>query len=92
MDAQWAETRQRVLKNTPITLAAIVGAITTVIGILSTAITALKFIICYAIFIFLALFVGAQFLGFLNKFNLVSYLTRLLERSLGCTPYPLSGQ
>ena len=92
MDTQWAETRQRVLKNTPITLAAIVGAITTVIGILSTAITALKFIVCYAIFFFLAFFVGVQLLGFLKQFNVVSYLTGLLERSLGCTPYPLSGQ
>ena len=92
MQGLWTEERQTVLKAEPITIGAIVTAISTVIGIISTVITAAKFIFCYAVFLAIVFFFGINLIAFFKEFKLIDWLTRLLERSQGCTPYPLSGQ
>jgi hypothetical protein len=92
MDIVWTTAALPVLKDNPIALGAIVAAISTIIGIISTTITVLRFILCYALFIFLFFFIGVNLLAGFRRFSLVPWLTDLLARSEGCEAYPLNDQ
>lgn len=67
-----------------------VGTITTVVGFIVSAISiildAIRYAITYSIFFLILIVIGVQFIGALQRLDIVAILERLIGNAVNCAP------